>query len=108
VRPLTCLALTKLGIEAGILPKAIQICPTKDPQAALELATNPIVRKLSFTGSTKVGKMLAILASGILKRVSLELGGNAPFIVFDNANLELAVEGAMFCKFKCSSQTCVW
>ncbi|KAL0932488.1 succinate-semialdehyde dehydrogenase [Colletotrichum truncatum] len=66
-----------------------------------------LVRKISFTGSTGVGKKLANLASTTLKRVSLELGGNAPFIVFNDADLDLAVEGAMFCKFRCSGQTCV-
>ena len=106
--PFTCLALTKLAIQAGIPPGVIQVCPTKDRQAAAELATNPLVRKISFTGSTGVGKLLAKLASSTLKRVSLELGGNAPFIVFNDADLDLAVEGAMFCKFRCSGQTCVW
>lgn len=106
--PYTCLALTKLALEAGIPSELIQVCPTKNRQAATELATNPLVRKISFTGSTGVGKMLAKLASGTLKKVSLELGGNAPFIVFDDADLDLAVEGAMFCKFRCSGQTCVW
>ena len=106
--PFTCLALTKLGVEAGIAPKVIQVCPTKDRQAATELATNPQIRKISFTGSTGVGKMLAKLAAGTLKKLSLELGGNAPFIVFDDADLDLAVEGAMFCKFRCTGQTCVW
>ncbi|EQB44925.1 succinate-semialdehyde dehydrogenase [Colletotrichum gloeosporioides Cg-14] len=105
--PYTCLALTKLALEAGIPSELIQVCPTKNRQAATELATNPLVRKISFTGSTGVGKMLAKLASGTLKKVSLELGGNAPFIVFDDADLDLAVEGAMFCKFRCSGQTCV-
>lgn len=106
--PFTCLALTKLAVEAGIAPKVIQVCPTKDRQAATELATNPQIRKISFTGSTGVGKMLAKLAAGTLKKLSLELGGNAPFIVFDDADLDLAVEGAMFCKFRCTGQTCVW
>ncbi|KAL3300323.1 succinate-semialdehyde dehydrogenase [Colletotrichum asianum] len=105
--PYTCLALTKLAVEAGIPSNLIQVCPTKNRQAATELATNSLVRKISFTGSTGVGKMLAKLASGTLKKVSLELGGNAPFIVFDDADLDLAVEGAMFCKFRCSGQTCV-
>ncbi|CAH0027315.1 unnamed protein product [Clonostachys rhizophaga] len=105
--PYTCLALTKLAVEAGFAPELIQVCPTKDRDAATELATNPLVKKISFTGSTGVGKMLARLASGTLKKVSLELGGNAPFIVFDDADLDLAVEGAMFCKFRCSGQTCV-
>ncbi|KAJ9499198.1 hypothetical protein H2202_005355 [Exophiala xenobiotica] len=105
--PYTCLALTKLAIEAGIPSSVIQVCPTKDRQAALELATSAKIQKISFTGSTEVGKMLAKLAAGTLKRVSLELGGNAIFIVFEDADLDLAVEGAMFCKFRCSGQTCV-
>ncbi|KAJ8125547.1 hypothetical protein O1611_g8092 [Lasiodiplodia mahajangana] len=105
--PFTCLALTRLAIEAGLPPAAIQVCPTKDRKAATELATNPLVKKISFTGSTGVGKMLANLCTGTLKKVSLELGGNAPFIVFDDADVDLAVEGAMFCKFRCSGQTCV-
>lgn len=106
--PYSCLALTKLAVEAGLPPKTIQVCPTKDREAATELATNPLIAKISFTGSTGVGKMLAKLAAGTLKKVSLELGGNAPFIVFDDADIDLAVEGAMFCKFRCSGQTCVW
>jgi succinate-semialdehyde dehydrogenase/glutarate-semialdehyde dehydrogenase len=106
--PYTCLALTKLAIETGIPPGLIQVCPTKNRDAALELATNPLIRKISFTGSTNVGKILAKLAAGTLKRVSLELGGNAPFIVFDDADIDLAVEGVMFAKFRCSGQTCVW
>lgn len=106
--PYTCLALTKLAVQAGFPPALIQVCPTKNRQAATELATNPLVRIISFTGSTNVGKMLAKLASGTLKRVSMELGGNAPFIVFDDADVDLAAEGAMFRKFRCSGQTCVW
>jgi len=105
--PYTCAALAKLAVEAGLPPKVMQVLPTKDRQAATELCTNPIVKKISFTGSTGVGKMLAKLATGTLKKVSLELGGNAPFIVFEDADLDLAVEGAMFCKFRCTGQTCV-
>ncbi|KAI1102680.1 aldehyde dehydrogenase [Jackrogersella minutella] len=105
--PYTALALTKLAVQAGLPPATIQVVPTKNRQAATELATNPLVKKISFTGSTGVGKMLAKLATGTLKKVSLELGGNAPFIVFDDADLDLAAEGAMFCKFRCSGQTCV-
>lgn len=63
---------------------------------------------MGLTGSIGVGKMLAKLASGTMKRLSLELGGNAPFVVFDDADLDLAVEGAMVCKFRCFGQTCVW
>ncbi|KAL6818063.1 aldehyde dehydrogenase [Trichoderma sp. SZMC 28013] len=105
--PFTCLALTKLAIEAGFPEAVIQVCPTKDRQVATELATNPLVDKLSFTGSTGAGKMLAKLAAGTLKRVSLELGGNAPFIVFDDANIDAAVDGAIFSKFRGSGQTCI-
>jgi succinate-semialdehyde dehydrogenase / glutarate-semialdehyde dehydrogenase len=106
--PHSCLALTKLAIEAGIPANCIQVCTTKDREATTELTNNPLVRKISFTGSTNVGKMLAKLATGTLKKVSLELGGNAPFIVFDDANIELAVQGTMDCKFRCTGQTCVW
>ena len=106
--PHTCLALVKLAVESGIPSQCIQVCPTKDRAASLELASNPKVAKISFTGSTAVGKMLASLASKTLKRISLELGGNAPFIVFDDADVDLAVEGAMACKFRCTGQTCVW
>lgn len=106
--PFTCLALTKLAIRAGLPPRVIQVCPTKDRQVASEIATHPLVRKISFTGSTGVGKGLAKLAAGTLKKVSLELGGNAPFIVFNDADVGLAVEGTMMSKFRCSGQTCVW
>ncbi|KAH6673132.1 Aldehyde/histidinol dehydrogenase [Halenospora varia] len=105
--PHTCLALTELALRAGIPGKCIQVCTTKNREAASELARNRDIGKISFTGSTGVGKMLAGLASGTLKRVSLELGGNAPFVVFEDADLELAVQGAMVCKFRCSGQTCV-
>ncbi|KAF2169434.1 hypothetical protein M409DRAFT_20653 [Zasmidium cellare ATCC 36951] len=105
--PYSALALAKLAERAGMYPGIMHVCPTKDRSASSELATNPLVRKISFTGSTGVGKMLANMAAGTLKKVSLELGGNAPFIVFDDANVDLAVEGAMFCKFRCSGQTCV-
>jgi succinate-semialdehyde dehydrogenase / glutarate-semialdehyde dehydrogenase len=106
--PYSCAALAKLAVKAGLDGRLMQVLPTKDRQAATELATNPTVKKISFTGSTGVGKMLAKLAAGTLKRASLELGGNAPFIVFDDADLDIAAEGAMFCKFRCSGQTCVW
>ena len=101
------MALSKLAEKAGIFPGILHVLPTKDRSAATELATSPLVNKISFTGSTGVGKMLAKLAAGTLKKVSLELGGNAPFIVFDDADLDLAVESAMICKFRCSGQTCV-
>jgi succinate-semialdehyde dehydrogenase / glutarate-semialdehyde dehydrogenase len=106
--PYTAAAMAKLAVEAGLDGRLMQVVPTKDRQAATELCTNPKVKKISFTGSTPVGKMLAKLATGTLKRVSLELGGNAPFVVFEDADIADAVEGAMFCKFRCSGQTCVW
>jgi succinate-semialdehyde dehydrogenase/glutarate-semialdehyde dehydrogenase len=106
--PYSCAAFAKLAVEAGIPADCIHVVPTKDREAATELATNPIVKKISFTGSTGVGKMLTKLAAGTMKKVSMELGGNAPFIVFEDANLEKAVEGAIVCKFRNSGQTCVW
>jgi succinate-semialdehyde dehydrogenase/glutarate-semialdehyde dehydrogenase len=72
-----------------------------------ELTTNPVVRKLSFTGSTETGKLLMAQCAGTVKKLSLELGGNAPFIVFDDANLEAAVEGAIMSKYRNTGQTCV-
>lgn len=106
--PFTCAALTKLAVEAGLPSKVIQVLPTKDRTAATELCTNSSIKKISFTGSTGVGKMLAKLATNTLKKMSLELGGNAAFIVFDDADLDVAVESAMICKFRCTGQTCVW
>ncbi|KAL5318115.1 hypothetical protein ACEPPN_015220 [Leptodophora sp. 'Broadleaf-Isolate-01'] len=106
--PHSCLALTKFAIEAGLSPKTIQVCTTSNRQAATMLGTHPWISKLSFTGSTSVGRMLAKLAAGTVKRCSLELGGNAPFIVFDDANLDLAIDCAIICKFRCTGQTCVW
>ena len=72
-----------------------------------ELATSPTVRKLTFTGSTEVGKQLMAKCAGTVKKVSLELGGNAPLIVFDDADLDVAVEGAIASKFRNMGQTCV-
>ena len=105
--PLSALALARLALQAGIPPSVVHVVPTTDRDASRELATSPKVRKLSFTGSTRVGKMLTQLAAGTMKKVSMELGGNAPFIVFEDANLDLAVVGAVACKFRCSGQTCV-
>ena len=106
--PYSCLAFVKLAVEAGIPADCVHVVPTKDREAATELATNPIVKKISFTGSTGVGKMLTKLAAGTMKKVSMELGGNAPFIVFEDADLDKAVEGALVSKFRNSGQTCVW
>ncbi|KAJ5683445.1 hypothetical protein N7462_006610, partial [Penicillium macrosclerotiorum] len=105
--PFTAIALVKLALKAGFPPGIINVIPTKDRDASLELATHPKVSKISFTGSTKVGKMLSQLAVGTMKRMSMELGGNAPFIVFDDADLDQAVAAALICKFRSSGQTCV-
>ena len=86
----------------------LNVVTTTDSRAiGRELATNPMVRKLSFTGSTAVGKELLALAAGTVTNVSMELGGNAPFLVFDDADLDAAVEGAMASKYRAAGQTCV-
>ena len=108
--PLTAMAIARLGLEAG-LPEGVLQLVTGDaddaPTIGVELTGNPIVRKLGFTGSTEVGKLLMAQCANQVKKVSLELGGNAPFIVFDDADLEAAVAGAMICKFRNSGQTCI-
>ncbi|HSH41165.1 MAG TPA: NAD-dependent succinate-semialdehyde dehydrogenase, partial [Arenicellales bacterium] len=105
--PLTALALADLGERAGIPPGVLNVV-TGAPQAiGGELTSNPVVRKLSFTGSTEVGKLLIEQSASTVKKVSMELGGNAPFIVFDDADIDAAVEGAMASKFRNTGQTCV-
>jgi succinate-semialdehyde dehydrogenase/glutarate-semialdehyde dehydrogenase len=105
--PFSALALAELGERAGI-PKGVLNVVTGSAQAiGGEMTSNPIVRKLSFTGSTAVGKVLMEQCAGTVKKVSMELGGNAPFLVFDDADLDAAVEGAMMCKFRNMGQTCV-
>ncbi|MDR0700996.1 MAG: NAD-dependent succinate-semialdehyde dehydrogenase [Azoarcus sp.] len=106
--PLTALALAELAARAGI-PAGIFNIVTGMQATAIgkELTASPTVRKLSFTGSTDVGRMLMAQSAPTLKKLSFELGGNAPFIVFDDADIELAVEGAMASKFRNSGQTCV-
>jgi succinate-semialdehyde dehydrogenase / glutarate-semialdehyde dehydrogenase len=108
--PLTALAVMKLGEEAGLPPGVLSMV-TGDavdaPAIGQELTSNPLVRKLGFTGSTEVGKLLMAQCAGQVKKVSLELGGNAPFIVFDDADLDAAVDGAITCKFRNSGQTCI-
>ena len=105
--PFTALALVALAEEAG-LPAGVLNVITGDAIAiGAELTASPVVRKLSFTGSTAVGKHLMAQCAPTLKKLSLELGGNAPFIVFDDANLEAAVEGALLAKFRNAGQTCV-
>lgn len=108
--PLSALAIAVLAEEAGIPPGVFSVV-TGDaedaPAIGGELTSNPIVRKLGFTGSTEVGKLLMRQCAGQVKKVSLELGGNAPFIVFDDADLDLAVQSAIICKFRNSGQTCI-
>ncbi|MBK7663788.1 MAG: NAD-dependent succinate-semialdehyde dehydrogenase [Sterolibacteriaceae bacterium] len=105
--PFSALALAVLAEEAGV-PKGVFSVLTGHPAAiGGELTSSPIVAKLSFTGSTEVGRLLMRQCSDTIKKLSLELGGNAPFIVFDDADLESAVEGAMISKFRNTGQTCV-
>lgn len=105
--PLSALALALLAEEAGIPAGVFNVVSGDAAAIGAVLAASPDVRKLSFTGSTRVGKLLAAQSAGTMKRLSLELGGNAPFIVFDDADLELAVQGAMASKFRNTGQTCV-
>lgn len=106
--PLTALTLAELAMQAGFPDGVINVVPTANPSVVGEtLAAHPQVRKLSFTGSTAVGKLLMRQAADTVKRLSLELGGNAPFIVFDDADLDRAVAGAVASKFRNSGQTCV-
>ena len=105
--PLSALALAWLGQQAGIPPGVLNVV-TGDPVAiGGELTSNPKVLKLSFTGSTEVGRLLMAQCAPTIKKMSLELGGNAPFIVFDDADLDAAVAGAMVSKYRNAGQTCV-
>ena len=106
--PLSALALAALAEEAGLPAGVFNVLPARDPEPVAEaLAADGRVRKLSFTGSTEVGKILMRQSADTMKRVSFELGGNAPFIVFDDADLEAAVAGAIASKYRNSGQTCV-
>ncbi len=105
--PLSALALAELAMRAG-LPAGVLNVVTGDAEAiGGELTSNPLVRMIAFTGSTEVGKLLMRQAAGTVKKLALELGGNAPFIVFDNADLDAAVAGAMISKYRNAGQTCV-
>ncbi|MDH3231647.1 MAG: NADP-dependent succinate-semialdehyde dehydrogenase [Alphaproteobacteria bacterium] len=105
--PYSALALAELAERAGV-PKGVFSVVTGSAGAiGGEMTSNPIVRKLTFTGSTAIGKMLMQQCAGTVKKVSMELGGNAPFIVFDDADLEAAIEGAMASKYRNAGQTCV-
>jgi succinate-semialdehyde dehydrogenase/glutarate-semialdehyde dehydrogenase len=107
--PLTALAIAELGERAGVPKGVVNIIPTlaNTPEIGMELTTNPIIKKVSFTGSTVVGKLLMKQSSDSLKKLSMELGGNAPFIVFDDCDVDAAVAGAITSKFRSSGQTCV-
>ena len=105
--PYSALAMAELGSRAGI-PKGVLNIITGDSKAiGAELCANPVVRKLSFTGSTETGRILMKQSADTVKKLSLELGGNAPFIVFDDADLDAAVEGALASKYRNAGQTCV-
>ncbi|HXY32055.1 MAG TPA: NAD-dependent succinate-semialdehyde dehydrogenase [Gemmatimonadaceae bacterium] len=106
--PLTALRLASVFHDAGFPPGVFNVIPTSDPKGVgAELLSDPRVRKITFTGSTEVGKYLAREASASVKRVSLELGGHAPFIVFEDADLAAAARGAVASKFRNAGQTCV-
>jgi len=106
--PLTALAVAKLAVDAGIPKGVINVVTTKEAAPIGDLfCKSPDVRGISFTGSTEVGKLLFRNSADGIKRICLELGGNAPFIVFDSANIEKAVDGAMASKFRNCGQTCV-
>ncbi len=106
--PLSALALAVLAEEAGIPPGVFNLVPTSTPAPVGEAMTSdPRVRKISFTGSTAVGKILMAQAAQNITKVALELGGNAPFLVFDDADLDAAVEGALASKYRNAGQTCV-
>lgn len=106
--PLSALALAALAEEAGVPPGVLNIVTTSDPASVgRELTSNEKVRAVTFTGSTEVGRILMRQSADTIKKVSLELGGNAPFIVFDDADLDKAVEGAMASKYRNAGQTCV-
>ena len=105
--PFSALALAELAERAGIPKGVFNVVTGSASEIGNELTANPIVKKLSFTGSTEVGKLLMEQCARTVKKLSLELGGNAPFIVFDDADLDAAVEGAMASKYRNTGQTCV-
>jgi len=105
--PFSALALAELAVEAGIPPGVLNVVTGASSVVGEVLTSSHIVRKLTFTGSTEVGKKLMAQCAGTVKKVSMELGGNAPFIVFDDADLDAAVAGVMASKFRNTGQTCV-
>lgn len=105
--PYSALALAELGERAGIPPGILSVVTGSSGAIGGEMTSNELVRKLTFTGSTEVGKKLISACSGTVKKVSMELGGNAPFIVFDDADVDAAIEGALISKYRNTGQTCV-
>ena len=105
--PLSAFAIAELADRAGIPAGVVNVLAGDTAAIGAELTGNPLVRKLTFTGSTEVGKKLIEQCAATVKRTSMELGGNAPFIVFDDADLEQAVQGALICKYRNAGQTCV-
>ena len=105
--PLSALALGELALRAGVPPGVFNVVTGAAQAIGTELCHNDLVRKITFTGSTEVGAWLSREAAGTIKKLSLELGGNAPFIVFDDADIDAAVEGVLMSKYRNSGQTCV-
>jgi succinate-semialdehyde dehydrogenase/glutarate-semialdehyde dehydrogenase len=105
--PYSALALAELADRAGIPKGVLNIVTGKATEIGGEMTSNPQVRKLTFTGSTEIGKKLMAQCAGTMKKISMELGGNAPFIVFDDADLDAAVQGALASKYRNTGQTCV-
>jgi succinate-semialdehyde dehydrogenase / glutarate-semialdehyde dehydrogenase len=105
--PFSALAMAELAARAGVPPGVLNVVTGDARAIGGELTTNPLVRKLTFTGSTEIGKKLMAQCSGTLKKLSLELGGNAPFIVFEDADLDAAIDGALASKYRNTGQTCV-
>ena len=105
--PFSALALCELAERAGIPPGVLNLVTGSAAAIGSEMSTNPTVRKLSFTGSTEIGRVLMAQTADTIKKVSMELGGNAPLIVFDDADLDAAVEGTLISKYRNTGQTCV-
>jgi len=105
--PFSALALAELAVRAGVPAGVFNVVTGSASAIGGEMTTNPAVRKVTFTGSTEVGKKLMVQCAGTVKKLSLELGGNAPFIVFDDADLDAAVQGAIASKYRNTGQTCV-
>src|SRR5260221_8473247 len=106
--PFSALALAELAERAGIPKGVFSVVTGAATAIGGEMTSNPIVRKLTFTGSTEIGKILMAQCAGTIKKLSLELGGNAPFIVFDDADPDAPVQGAIAPKNRNAGQTCEW